>query len=71
MTVSFIVYWEGYKSDLIKLSSGAELIKILKTVLKVHCNVKDLSIQVFNVNGALVYEGPLNKIVIDGLEANT
>lgn len=69
MRVRYQVYWEGYRSNIFKTDpfSFIEQIKILHNI---HSNAKGLSIYVINDKADEIYDGPLNKIVIDGLTVN-
>lgn len=62
------IYWEGYTSQLIKVENAGDVINTLRVVCNIHANVKGLGVQLFDSNAEVVYDGPLNDIVVIGLK---
>ena len=69
MYIRYQVYWEGYRSHMNR-TDPSSFIKQIKFLYDIHSNAKGLSIYVINDKAEEIYDGPLNKIVIDGLTVN-
>ena len=69
MSIRYQVYWEGYRSALNR-TDPFSFIEQIKFLYDVHSNAKGLSIYVIDDKAEEIYDGPLNKIVIDGLTVN-
>lgn len=69
MYIRYQVYWEGYRSYMNR-TDPSSFIKQIKFLYDVHSNAEGLSIYVINDKAEEIYDGPLNKIVIDGLTVN-
>lgn len=69
MRIRYQVYWEGYRS-LIITTDPLSFIEQIKLIYDIHSNAERLSIYVFDDKADEIYDGPLNKIVIDGLAVN-
>jgi hypothetical protein len=69
MYIRYQVYWEGYRSYMNR-TDPSSFIKQIKFLYDMHSNAKGLSIYVINDKAEEIYDGPLNKIVIDGLAVN-
>lgn len=76
MRIRYQIYWEGYRSH-VNETDPLSFIEQIKLIYDIHSNAKGLSIYVIYVfpNYAVdepdvIYDGPLNKIVIDGLTVN-
>lgn len=69
MYIRYQVYWEGYRSQMNR-TDPSSFIKQIKFLYDMHSNAKGLSIYVINDKAEEIYDGPLNKIVIDGLAVN-
>lgn len=69
MYIRYQVYWEGYRSYMNR-TDPSSFIKQIKFLHDMHSNAKGLSIYVINEKAEEIYDGPLNKIVIDGLTVN-
>lgn len=69
MRVRYQVYWEGYRSEIYK-TDPFSFIEQIRFLYDIHSNVKGLSIYVIDDEAEEIYDGPLNKIVIDGLIVN-
>lgn len=62
------IYWEGYTSQLIKVENAGDVINTLRVVCNIHANVKGLGVQLFDSKAEVIYDGPLNDIVVIGLK---
>lgn len=69
MRIRYQVYWEGYRS-LINRTDPLSFIEQIKLIYDIHSNAEGLSIYVIDDKAEEIYDGPLNKIVIDGLTVN-
>ena len=69
MRVRYQVYWEGYRSETYK-TDPFSFIEQIRFLYDIHSNAEGLSIYVINDKAEEIYDGPLNKIVIDGLIVN-
>jgi hypothetical protein len=69
MYIRYQVYWEGYRSYMNR-TDPSSFIKQIKFLYDMHSNAEGLSIYVINDKAEEIYDGPLNKIVIDGLAVN-
>jgi hypothetical protein len=69
MYIRYQVYWEGYRSYMNR-TDPSSFIKQIKFLYDMHSNAEGLSIYVINDEAEEIYDGPLNKIVIDGLAVN-
>lgn len=69
MYIRYQVYWEGYRSQMNRIDPFS-FIEQIKFIYDIHSNAKGLSIYVINDKAEEIYDGPLNKIVIDGLAVN-
>lgn len=69
MRIRYQIYWEGYRSH-VNEADPFSFIEQIKFLYDIHSNTKGLSIYVINDKAEEIYDGPLNKIVIDGLTVN-
>lgn len=67
--IRYQVYWEGYRS-LMNRTDPFSFIEQIKLLYDIHSNAQGLSIYVIDDKAEEIYDGPLNKIVIDGLAVN-
>lgn len=67
--IRYQVYWEGYRS-LMNRTDPFSFIEQIKLLYDIHSNAQGLSIYVIDDKAEEIYDGALNKIVIDGLTVN-
>lgn len=67
--IRYQVYWEGYRS-LMNRTDPFSFIEQIKLLYDIHSNAQGLSIYVIDDKAEEIYDGALNKIVIDGLAVN-
>lgn len=69
MGVRYQIYWEGYRS-LMYRTDPFSFIEQIRLLYDIHSNAQGLSIYVIDDKAEEIYDGALNKIVIDGLIVN-
>ena len=67
--IRYQVYWEGYRS-LMNRTDPFSFIEQIKLLYDIHSNAQGLSIYVIDDKAEEIYDGALNKIVIDRLTVN-